>query len=86
LETSGCLFGRNGDWHPASEARVHLIRKLESVERRIDIRSTEHFIELVAVRSSASGRPYQVRCGNASPQDSREWLLRQLGSVRNPRD
>jgi hypothetical protein len=82
LEASGCQFNRNGSWYSAQEAKDHLLRKLEYIEGRTTIQSTEHFIELAASKSSTSGKAYQVKCGGESPVESRQWLTRQLASIR----
>jgi hypothetical protein len=83
LQASGCKFNRNGDWHDSAEARQHLARKLESLERNQPLQNTEQFIEHAASRSSTSGIPYQVKCGGEPPVDSRSWLLRQLAILRS---
>ena len=85
LETSGCEFQRNGSWHPASEAKAHLVRKLEYVEKRTTLRSTEQFIELAATSSSSSGKPYLVRCGSAAAVPSAQWLTTALVAARAAR-
>lgn len=82
LQSSACTFNRNGTWHGAAEARLHLLRKLEYLERRNAVHSTEQFIGLGASGSSVSGRPYLVRCGNAAPIESRVWLTTELRSIR----
>jgi hypothetical protein len=82
LETSGCQFNRNGSWYSALEAKNHLLRKLEYIEGRGTIQSTEQFIEVAASKSSASGKAYQVKCGDQAPVESRQWLTRQLASIR----
>lgn len=82
LESSGCEFNRNGSWHGGAEARKHLLRKLDYIERRGTVQSTEQFIELAATGSSASGKPYLVRCGKQEPVQSREWLTRELAPIR----
>jgi Family of unknown function (DUF5329) len=82
LQSSGCTFNRNGAWHGAAEARSHLLRKLEYLERRNAVHSTEQFIDLGASGSSVSGRPYLVKCGNAAPIESRMWLTTELRSIR----
>jgi hypothetical protein len=82
LETSGCQFNRNGSWHGAAEVKPHLIRKLEYIERRGTIQSTEQFIELAASRSSTSGKPYQVRCGSQAAVTSQQWLTARLAALR----
>ena len=86
LQASGCQFARNGTWYSGAEARDHLLRKLEYIEGRSSVQSTEQFIELAASKSSSSGKPYQVRCANESPVESRLWLTRQLSGMRRPRD
>ena len=83
LEASGCQFNRNGSWYRGQEARDHLLRKLEYIEGMTTIQSTEQFIELAASKSSFSGEPYQVKCGDESPVQSQEWLSQQLASIRS---
>ncbi|WER46668.1 DUF5329 domain-containing protein [Cupriavidus sp. WKF15] len=82
LETSGCRFNRNGVWHTASEAKSHLLTKLHYIEDRTTLVSTEQFIELAGSKSSFSGKPYLVQCGNAAAQPSAVWLTAQLHSLR----
>lgn len=82
LESSGCRFNRNGDWHAGGEARAHLLRKLDAIEGKTTVASTERFIELAATRSSTSGQAYQVQCGQAAPQASADWLGAQLRQLR----
>ena len=84
LQASGCQFNRNGSWYTGSEAKAHLLRKLEYVEGKGTVQSTEHFIELAASKSSFSGRSYQVRCGGQAPVASQVWLIQQLAVVRAP--
>lgn len=81
LQASNCEFQRNGSWHAAAEAKTHLLRKLEYVEKRTTLRNTEQFIEMAASSSSASGQAYQVRC-NGTVQPSAQWFGRQLEKVR----
>lgn len=82
LASSGCEFNRNGSWYPAADAKSHLLRKLDYFERKGALASTEQFIELGASASSSSGRPYLVKCGNAAPVPSRDWLVATLASLR----
>lgn len=82
LERSGCEFNRNGSWYAARDARTHLLRKLEYLEGRAAVHTTEQFIELAASTSSSSGKPYLVRCGKAAPVESRAWLSAQLAVLR----
>jgi hypothetical protein len=83
LQASGCQFQRNGSWYGSAEARTHLLRKLDAVEARGTLQSTEQFIALAASRSSFSGKPYRVRCGGADPVESGQWLTSQLAALRN---
>ena len=82
LESSACEFNRNGAWHTAMEAKSHLLRKLKYLEDTGAVQSTEQFIELAASRSSMTGQPYLVKCGNGAPVQSGTWLLSQLQDMR----
>lgn len=82
LQASGCEFNRNGSWYSGAEAKDHLLRKLEYIENKGTLQSTEQFIELAASKSSFSGKAYQVRCGNEPAQESQAWLTKQLGAIR----
>ena len=82
LQASGCQFNRNGSWYSSSEARDHLLRKLDYLEGRGSIQSTEQFIQLAASSSSSSGKAYLVRCGNDAAVPSQQWLSRELASLR----
>ena len=79
LETSHCEFYRNGTWYQAEQARKHLQTKLRAAGK---VETAEQFIDQIASRSSLTGRPYLVRCGESDPVESRLWLLAQLQSVR----
>jgi hypothetical protein len=82
IERSGCRFERNGQWHEAPAARAHIERKYRALAGRGLVPSAESFIELAASRSSTSGRPYQVRCGQAPAVASGPWLAQALGRLR----
>lgn len=83
LQSSGCQFNRNGTWYTAPEAKAHLLKKLEYLEKRGSVQSTEQFIDLAASKSSVSGEPYQVMYGNAAPVESKVWLIEELQAVRS---
>jgi Family of unknown function (DUF5329) len=85
LEASGCEFHRNDRWHSAAQARVHLERKLDEVERRAAVKTAEGFIYLAASKSSVTGVAYQVRCSGQAPEASTAWLLKQLAELRRAR-
>ncbi|MDK6079335.1 DUF5329 domain-containing protein [Massilia varians] len=83
MSTSNCQFERNGNWHSAPEARKHLLRKLDYIEKRREtLASAEQFIDVAASKSSFSGKPYRVKCGNAEPVNSQVWLNRELKALR----
>jgi Family of unknown function (DUF5329) len=82
LQKSGCQFSRNGSWYSGEEARTHLLRKLDYLEDKTTVQSTEQFIELAATKSSMSGKAYQVRCSQTAAVESREWLGKQLTTIR----
>jgi hypothetical protein len=82
LSSSACQVNRNGTWHDAAEARTHMLRKLNYLEGKGAVQTTEQFIELAASASSASGKPYLIRCDQGTPVASRAWLLMQLQTLR----
>lgn len=82
LQASGCQFNRNGTWYSGAEAKDHLQRKLEYLEKKDMVRSAEQFIELGATASSSSGKAYIVRCGSAAPMESKAWLGAELKAIR----
>jgi hypothetical protein len=83
LQSSACEFNRNDSWHNAVEAKTHLLRKLDYLEGKNAVQSTEQFIELAASKSSLSGQAYQVKCGSAAAVDSKTWLTTQLKRIRS---
>ncbi len=82
LVASGCQFDRNGSLHSGAEAKRHILRKLDYLEGKRTLQSTEQFIELAASQSSISGKPYVVKCGSAPAVPSQQWLLTQLQDLR----
>lgn len=84
LQASGCQFNRNGSWYSGAEAKDHLLRKLEYIEDKGTVQSTEQFVELAASKSGLSGKPYQVKCGSELPVESQLWLSKQLSVLRPP--
>ncbi|MEX3958056.1 DUF5329 domain-containing protein [Trinickia sp. EG282A] len=85
VETSNCRFNRNGAWYSGKEAKAHLLTKLHYLENRTTLTSTEQFIGLAASKSSISGKPYLVQCGDAPSLPSATWLTTQLQSLRAAR-
>lgn len=82
LKSSGCQFKRNGAWHSADEAQVHLQRKLDYLLKRGAVTRAEQFIERAATQSSVTGQAYLVKCGSRPPVPSAEWLAFQLQVMR----
>jgi hypothetical protein len=80
IEASGCQFDRNGSVHDSAEARDHIARKYRYVKKRVD--SSEEFIEYAASRSSISGKPYHIVCGEERVA-SETWLLESLQRYRD---
>lgn len=85
LPASGCQFNRGETWHAGAEAQSHLLKKLDYLDRRGLVRTTEEFIALGASASSMSSKPYLVRCGTSQPVESKTWLQEQLKLIRQPR-
>jgi len=84
ITASNCQFERNRSWHNAADARAHLLRKLDYIEKRSEtITRTEQFIEHAASKSSFTGRPYRVKCGGGEPVESQVWLTRELMALRS---
>ena len=82
VETSGCRFNRNGTWYEGAEAKAHIMTKLDYVEKRTTLVSAEQFIELAASKSSVSGKPYLIQCGDQPAQPSELWLKDRLKTLR----
>ncbi|MDE2451957.1 MAG: DUF5329 domain-containing protein [Burkholderiales bacterium] len=84
VQSSGCRFYRNGTWYGASDARSHLRDKYEFLALRGLVDTTEAFIDRAATRSSLSGQPYQVKCGDSAAVPSGPWLHLRLARLRSP--
>lgn len=85
LQASGCDFNRNGSWYAGAEAKVHLLKKLDDLEGKDMVSTSEQFIERGASTSSMSGKPYLVRCAGKAPVESAAWLKAELQQVRAAR-
>jgi hypothetical protein len=83
LQSSGCDFNRNGSWYSGPDARAHLQKKFEYLEKSSALTSTEQFIALGASQSSSSGQAYLVRCPGAPALESKVWLNTQLKVLRS---
>jgi hypothetical protein len=82
LQSSGCQFQRNGSWYPSARAASHLNQKYEYMLKKGLVTNAESFIERAASESSASGKPYSVKCGDAAAVPSATWLRDELQRFR----
>ena len=82
LESSACQFSRNGSWYTPQEAVDHLNEKYQYLLGKNRIASAEDFIAGAASKSSMSGMPYLVKCGNAAPVESASWFRAELEKYR----
>jgi len=82
LASSGCQFNRNGTWYSASRAVSHLNRKYEYLLKRNLVPTAEAFIDHAASESSASGKPYLVRCSGQPDVQSAVWFRAELARFR----
>ncbi|MFT5701351.1 MAG: hypothetical protein ACI8ZB_004242 [Desulforhopalus sp.] len=83
VRMSKCTFYRNGSWSEAGKAADHINKKYRYVQKKGLVRTTEDFITYAATKSSISGRPYLVKCGDAESQKCAEWLRAELIRLRN---
>ena len=79
IEQSDCVFTRNGKAHTGVEAMEHIRTKYDYVKKRV--KKAEDFIEYAATKSSMTGRPYLVRCGEEELLTA-EWLKAELAEFR----
>ncbi len=85
LQSSGCEFNRNGSWYSGTEAKGHLLKKLDYLEGKDMVTTAEQFIARGASSSSMSGKPYRVRCAGKAPVESAQWLTAELQTLRAAR-
>jgi hypothetical protein len=77
---SNCVFIRNGKEYAGAAARDHLQMKRTRGSKYFD--TTEQFVERIASKSSWSGKPYRIRCGDTQ-EDAKIWFNRVLESYRS---
>ena len=86
LLASHCEFNRNGTWYNAADAVAHLKFKVEFLNSIGELGSSEDFIKKVASESSASGKPYLVRCTSAglvTTSETGPWFRTELARYRD---
>jgi hypothetical protein len=82
VEKSGCKFSRNGSWYSGAEARKHLQKKFDYLDKKDMLTTTESFIDKGASTSSMSGKPYEMQCPGVKQVTSAEWLTAELKRYR----
>ena len=80
VETSDCTFERNGKKYDGADAANHIKRKYKYFKNKIT--TTEEFIEYSGTKSTMSGKPYLIYCGDKGPITSQNWLLEELTLYR----
>ena len=80
MESSDCIFIRNGEEYSAAEARAHIQKKYDHFKNRV--KTTEDFIKYAGTKSSMSGKPYMVRCNGQEIRNT-DWLSTELQKLRN---
>lgn len=81
VDTSECIFHRNGKTYPAEKGADHLRLKLRRGAKYA--KTTENFIENLASSSSWSGKPYEIECTKGESLPMKNWLGDQLNKIRN---
>lgn len=79
IETSDCMFDRNGSLYGSREAGAHIRKKYAHAQRWVE--TAEDFIRYAATKSSLSGRPYRVICHGVD-RPTAEWLAAELSRLR----
>lgn len=83
VESSDCIFIRNGREHTAKDAVAHLQKKYQYFKD--EIQSPEDFIRLAASKSLISGKPYWIKTANGMKLKLKNWLLKALEIYRAKR-
>ncbi len=79
MESSGCIFVRNGRESSSAKARAHIQKKYNYIKDRV--KTTEDFIKYSATKSSMSGKPYKIRCSGKEIHVA-DWLTAELRRIR----
>lgn len=81
VQTSDCVFERNGKKYDAADGYKHMKRKYWYFKNKIT--TTEEFIEYCGTKSTRSGKNYLIYCDKNEPIESSVWLLEELTQYRN---
>ncbi len=76
LAKSDAIFIRNGTEYSGADAAEHLRSKWNYAGDKI--KTATEFIDRLASKSSASGKPYQVRCKDGTVVESRDCMIKTL--------
>lgn len=79
VETSGCIFHRNGSDHDSADAADHLRLKYSRGGKYVS--NADQFIDRLASESSWTGRDYTVTCDGVT-RPAGEWLHEALATHR----
>jgi len=79
---SGCEFKRNGSKYDSKAAEAHVRGKYDFMVRMGRVDATKDFIDGAASKSSFSGTPYEIRCGDNLPMVTSLWLNDELARYR----
>ena len=77
---SGCTFHRNGFNYSSQRAAKHLQMKYSRGKKYVA--TTEEFIDILASKSSITGKPYTITCRDDETEKVRDWLMRNLSYYR----
>ena len=80
IAASPCALIRNGVAYDGAQAVGHIKDKYDYY--REDIHSAEDFIALAASKSAMTGKPYLVKCGEAT-EPAADWITRELEAFRH---
>ncbi|MEM9208274.1 MAG: DUF5329 family protein [Pseudomonadota bacterium] len=78
---SACTFIRNGKEYSSTDAEDHLRMKYRRGKQWAT--DAETFIERIASKSSFSGKPYRIRCGNGAAELTSDWLAARLTEIES---
>lgn len=81
VKQSEATFHRNGKTYSAAQAADHLRLKLQRGKKYA--KTTEHFINQLASKSSWSGKAYRIELDNGTIQPMQQWLEVQLKEIRS---
>jgi hypothetical protein len=77
--TQAVVFIRNGSEYTAKEAADHLRSKWKAAGD--GIKTAKQFVELIASKSSTSGKPYQIRLADGALVLSGDYLRARLREI-----